>query len=183
LTVGEEVRTRELEVLKDPGSAGSEEDVREQTELLLELRSLVDRSARMINEIEWARKGIDDLEARLGGGESEVAGAREVLEAAADLDRRLRELEGEFFDLRLTGALQDSLRWKRLLYAKLFHLAWSLGRADFPPTGSQLELFRELEAEVGRCAHRFDELRGEVGAFGELLREKGAGGLRMRGVE
>jgi len=186
LAVGAEVQTRELEVLKDPGSAGTEEDVQEQAELLLELRSLIDRSARMINEIEWARKGIDDLEARLGDVENqpgtEVEGASEVLEAAVELDRRLRELEGELFDLRLTGAAQDSLRWKRLLYAKLFHLAWGVGRADFPPTDSQLELFRELEAWVGRCARRFDELRGEVGAFGRLLGEKGVGGLRMRGV-
>ncbi len=169
LSLSEKTFTQRLEVRKDPGSAGSEDDVRAQMEVLFGLRDMLNASAAMINEIEWARKALGDLEARLAGRpELEEVGA-----AMAGLEAALAALEGRFFDLRLTGALQDTLRWKRLLYARIHHLARLVGKTDFPPTAAQLAVYRELGAELDDHRRRFAELEGEVAAFNERLRDAG----------
>ena len=42
------------------------------------------------------------------------------------MDDNLKEIEGVFFDLRLTGARQDNLRWRRLLYGRIAYLTRTL---------------------------------------------------------
>ncbi len=192
LEAGDRTLTHELTVLKDPGSAGSADDLRRQLEVVMDLRALIDEAAGMINEIEWARKQLVDLEARLSslaetppGAESPTGGrpaesptgGRQAEGIVADADALggdLRQLEGHFFDLRLTQAGQDTLRWKRLLYARLLYLAWGLTGADYPPTDQQLEVYQELKDELELHRERFAELRDvEIPAFNDYLREQG----------
>ncbi len=170
--------TRELTVLKDPGSAGSEDDLRRQMEVVFDLRAMIDQAAAMINQIEWARKQLDDLEARLSSFPETAPATGEILADAAALDTDLRQLEGHFFDLRMTHGAQDTLRWKRLLYSRLLYLAESLGHADYPPTDQQLEVYRQLKAELEMHRERFSELRdAEIPAFNEHMREQGIGNV------
>ena len=165
--------TTELTVLKDPGAAGSVEDLGRQVEVVFDLRDMIDESAKMINEIEWARKQLIDLEARLS---SLPDAPSEILSDAAALGADLRALEGHFFDLRMTQGTQDTLRWKRLLYSRLLYLARSLTKADYAPTDPQLEVYRELEAQLEAHRERYRELREvEIPAFNDHLREQGIG--------
>ncbi|MCP3960305.1 MAG: sialidase [bacterium] len=172
LSAGGETLESELEVLKDPGASGSADDLGVQMEMLRDLRDMIEESAAMINEIEWARKGLRDLRARLA--ESDPQGIEDVDEAGEALARDLRQLEGHFFDLRFTQARQDTLRWKRLLYARLLHLARSVARADHRPTDQQVEVFRQLEADFEARRQSFEELRDAgIPDFNRLLREHG----------
>ncbi|MEE8525731.1 MAG: sialidase [Thermoanaerobaculia bacterium] len=177
LEVGDLTFIEKLRVLKDPASASSEEELLAQLEAVFELRDMQNRAAAIINEIEWARKQLGDLEARL----KDLGRGEEVGAAIHELEAELMELEGHFFGLRLTDARQDTLRWKRLLYARIAHLAASLSRADFAPTDQQLELLQELREELHGHRRRFEELRGDVTAFNELLREKGIGTVILGG--
>ena len=179
LEVDGKILEQPLQVLKDPGSTGSAEDLRSQMQLVMSLQEMVEEVAGIINQIEWARKGLVDFAARLGESKHE---ADEVLEASRQLDLELQELESELFDLRLTQAGQDTLRWKRLLYARLTYLARSLMRADHTPTDSQREVFHELRKELTMHRGRYEELRdSKVPAFNELLREKGIPHLLFEG--
>ena len=169
--------TQKLEILADPGAAGSAEDLKAQMKVVMDLRRMVSEAAEMINQIEWARKRIDDLEARLAEAPyKEHPETAEVLSAAEALDFELRELEGRFFDLRLTQAGQDSLRWKRLLYARLTYLARRIMKTGYRPTDSQMAVYRQLAEELDTYRQRFRELRErEVPAFNQLLRKKDIG--------
>jgi hypothetical protein len=169
LTIGERTFNQPLQVLKDPGSAGSEGDIRQQMTVLLDLRNLLNESAHMINELEWARKQLYDLMARYEDRPEE----EEIATAAHELDQQLMELEGQFFDLRLTDAGQDTLRWKRLLYARLGDLARRIGSSDFPPTDPQRQVYLELKEQHVAHRQRFEKLQREVVTFSEMLREQG----------
>ncbi len=159
----------DLTVLKDPGAAGTAGDLAAQMETLRGLRALIEEAVEMVNAAEWSRRQLEDLgtawrELRASGSgngpEGRVEGADESLpepaatlpDALAALDEKLAALEGIFFDLRLTGAYQDSLRWKRLLYAQLTRLAWTISRTDLPPTESQLAVLASSRAELGAGA-------------------------------
>jgi hypothetical protein len=176
LTVGETELTQELTVRKDPHSAGSDAEVTAQVETLLQIRENINAVVKMVNEIEWMRKQIYDLDDML----AEKEDAEEILEAGKALDEKLKALEGRFFDLRLSGgtARQDTLRWRRRLYSKLTSLAGYIGGSDFPPTTQHMEVlsnYRELFADSQR---EFDRLRDEdITAFNQLLQDKGLPGV------
>ena len=172
LTAGERTRTQELVVHKDPGSAGGEGDVRRQMEVLVELRDMLDLAAEIVNEIEWLRRQIDDLAARLEA--SERPDREEIVAAGRRLAGELKAIESQFFDLRLTGARQDTLRWPRLLYARIGYLARTIGQSDFPPTNQQLEIFEMLRRELETQEGRFEALSADgVAALNALLRDQG----------
>lgn len=209
MKIGEEtVGTRSFEVLKDPASAGTETDIQTQMEVLQGIRDLVEESAEMINAAEWTRRQLDDLkvvwkELRDSDEPGEVDEAKQESESdiepdsddtSADetglaaivdaLDENIRGFESRFFDLRLTGARQDSLRWKRGLFAQLIYLAWGIGQVDVPPTDSQLEFYHELEEQAAEARAAWEQLRDEdIPQLTEKVTELGARAIVLRSAE
>ena len=171
LTVGELELDQELEVLKDPSSAGSERDIRAQTNVLLEIHENTNDLVDMINQIEWTRKQLDNLEELLEDRE----GSEEVLTAAEELDEKLIGVEENLFQMRLTGgnASQDSLRWPAKLLTRLATLASGIGKSDFPPTTQQIEVNELLADQLTTYNSLLSELlASELPAFNTVLEEK-----------
>jgi hypothetical protein len=172
LTVDERELTRELRVFKDPNSAGSVADIQAQMPVLEDLYDARDRSAQLINEIEWIRVQLGSLRDRLDAAKWEDR--ESILEPASDLEDLFKEIEREFFDLRHTGTGQDGLRWKRLLNARIGSLARSIGGSDHRPTDQQVALTEVLVAQVTELEGRFQALvADELAAFNSMLREQG----------
>ncbi len=178
---GEEESTlvQPLVVQKDPHSEGLETDIAAQHRLLVPLWTMLDDTAKMINEIEWLRRQILDLDKRTRALSEELSEEEEAaLTAAQDFEESLAALEGELFDLRLTDARQDSLRWKRLLYAQISNLAWRVGNSDFAPTDQQVDLFTLLKEQFDAVNERYEALHGEgLDALNERLNEQGLLGV------
>ena len=168
-----------LEVLPDPASDGTPTGMAAQLAMQRELREETNRVTDLIDEIEWARKGIDDLEARAESGALRLQGvsADSVLAAARALDQTLIDIEMLLFDLRLTGgtAGQDSLRWPRRLYVKLISLAGYTSGSDDPPTDQAREVHQIYKDQLRTLLQRMDDVRsGELADFNRLL---AAGGI------
>ena len=86
----------------------------------------------------------------------------------------LKEIEGVFFDLRLTGARQDSLRWRRLLHGRIAYLTRAIAGSDFAPTSQQREVYELLKASLAEQQQRLSELKKtELPAFDQLLEDYG----------
>ena len=179
LRLGDEVvEEQPLEVLKDPTSGGSLDALNEQAPILTGLWEMADESARMINKIEWMRQRIDQLQERHAEAE-EDSSAMELLEAADQVDEQLRSLENRFFDLRLTGARQDTLRWQRRLYSRLGYLAWLVGSSDERPTDQQVEVFEGLKQRFESAREEWQTLLdGSVRELDATIAASGLGGLR-----
>ncbi|HET9984503.1 MAG TPA: hypothetical protein VFQ38_12975 [Longimicrobiales bacterium] len=159
-----------LVVLKDPHSAGSAADARAQLAASLRLRADIDTVVAMIDRLEWMRKDLHDIPARL----QRRPGTDTVVAAAAALAKQALEVEGLLYDVNLTGAREDAFRAPMRLYGKLSALASDVGAssADFPPTTQQLAVLSELEATMADARTRLDTLmRGDAAAFNRLLRE------------
>ncbi|MEE9563198.1 MAG: sialidase [Thermoanaerobaculia bacterium] len=172
LTVGDQIQTRDLVVVQDPNSKATASDLRSQMEVLFDLRQMQTEAARIINEIEWLRRQIYELQARLK--DTDLEGAEELITAGTELDDKLKELEGEFFDLRLTGARQDHLRWLRLLYGRIAYLTRAIAGSDFAPTSQQREVYELLKTSLAEQQQRLSELKKtELASFDQLLDDNG----------
>jgi photosystem II stability/assembly factor-like uncharacterized protein len=169
LEVGEEQHTRQLEVLKDPNTEGSEADIRAQTSMLLELRDDMNAAAEMINSIEWIRRQLYDLKAVL----ADQGGHDDVMTAGEQLDAQLIGIEADLVQLTLTGTGQDYVRWPAKLVGKLEMLALGMAVGDFPPTDQGREVQQQLEEQLRSSQGEMRELlRTTVAEFNATLRER-----------
>ena len=162
----------EMDLLLDPASPASTDDLAAQEALLAEIRDGIETAAWVINAAERLRRDLRQLEDRLR--ESDEAALAEAAAQITPLREEFRRIEEAFFDPRLTGTGQDSLRWERRLYARLTYIARSVGQADARPTDQQTAVWRMLSDELGEQEDRFNAtLAGPLADLNRTLAESG----------
>jgi photosystem II stability/assembly factor-like uncharacterized protein len=173
LSVGGKTLTGKLEVRKDPNSGGSEADIKEQMKTLTELRKSVESAADVVNQIELVRGQIVTLR--------QVLEDAEIMQPAAELERKLLAIESQLIEPRATGRGQDGVRWGSQLLSKLSYLAGGLASADFRPTSQQLEVQKVLEERLRKQQSDLDAVFGkELKALNELMRGRGVANIVVR---
>ena len=170
LEVAGQSRTANLEVLKDPNSEGSLADIRAQTEMMIALRNDFNDAASAINQIEWIRRQVYDLQAVL----AEQDGSEPALTAAQQLTDKLISVEEVLIQLRSTGTGQDGVRYPAKVVGKLRHLSDGVASADFSPTDQQREVHEVLRGLLRDAQEGLRTLiEQDVPAFNRLLDGRG----------
>jgi hypothetical protein len=169
LTIGKKELSQTLVVKKDPHSTGSEMDILAQTELLIEVRNSINAVVDMINQLEWIRKQIYDLQALLMKDKS----VESIMVAGKELDNNIISIEDNLYEMSRTGRGSDSYRGPSKLISKLFYLVRSVSSADFPPTTQQIERHEAFKNQLNTYQNQFNELlKKDLTAFNTLLKEK-----------
>jgi photosystem II stability/assembly factor-like uncharacterized protein len=162
-------QTQTLTVRKDPTSGGSEEEIRQQTELARAIAADLDSAVAMINTLEGVRGQLAALRAFVGGDSTRA----DVRAAADSLERKLVAAEEKLFQTRVTGRGQDLLRWPMRVSEQLVYLAQSVTTGDIAPTTSQREVAGLLRGQVQGIKGEVDRLiQTDVAAFNEMLRRR-----------
>ncbi len=135
LIVGEEEFIRELEVLKDPNSEASLEELTEQVAFSLELRDAMNLAVTMINDIETIRAELNEIIPKLERSTDR--------KKSQELKKVAETIIASLYDIQLTGAREDAFRSPMKLYGRLSALASDIGAfgADFKPTDQQREVY------------------------------------------
>ncbi len=192
-----------LVVLQDPRSRATRDEIAEQIELLESLRADIDRSGKMINQIETLRTQVGSWSERVaaekeslksesskseqakppGRGSRAPSPTPERLDALetqlTEVTTELENIEDQLVDLRLTAARQDSLRWQRRLHAQLQYLAWRIHKTDDAPNVAQKALAAELSSQLQELVDRRQRLDQEIVVLNEAI---GSSGLQDIGV-
>jgi hypothetical protein len=169
LTAGGKTQDQPLDVLQDPTTGASAEDLRAQTAFVAGVVADFDSTVAMINRLEVMRGQLAALQATLAGDSSSA----DVRAAADSLDRTLLAVEDPLFQMKVTGRGQDDLRWPWGLAERLMYLAQSAGGSDFAPTAAQREVAQLLGGQVRDARARLEgALGGEVARFRQFLRSR-----------
>ncbi|MDP6606299.1 MAG: sialidase [Dehalococcoidia bacterium] len=160
-----------LEVRKDPNSEGSEADIAAQLAMARELRGNHEEVTGAINQLEWIRRQLYDLQAVL----TDAGGDRaSLVEAIAEVDGTVIAVEEKMIQLRRTGTGQDNIRWPTMLQGRLAYLIRNVATYDFPPNDQQREVQGVLQE---RMRNVLTEVRaaidGEVGSLNDTLESQG----------
>jgi hypothetical protein len=159
-------------VLRDPNSLGTEADLHAQFDFLTRLRAELDEVADMINHLERTRRQVEDFTHTFSSGPKAAAAAK----AAADFEAQVVAVEGELFDVHLTGQTEDSFRHAMMLYGKLANLDAELSGsgADLPPTDQQKQVYAELAAHIAQARDKVHEVaERNTAAFNQWLKANG----------
>lgn len=175
LTTGTTTLTQPLTVLKDPNTTGTAQDVQQQVELALAIRAEMDSVVGLINRIEWLRKQLEDLGTQLADSSTvkDDSVAKQLAKQGHDLEQKLIGVEGDLFDVHLTGAREDAFRNPTKLYGRLSALLSDVAEngADFPPTTQQRQVNDLLKQRLGAAAAKFAGLlQSDVAPFRSRLR-------------
>ena len=148
LKINEKEFIKTFEVLKDPNTAGSLKDIKQQFEFLITLRETINKNVELINKIEELRYSLQNDYNDNPMKKSE----------AEKMDRRLYEIESHLFDVKLTGAREDAFRNPNKLYGRLAALGSDLTRfgADFKPTNQQVKVFELLSNRLQKQEQNFN---------------------------
>ena len=161
--------TRQLEVLKDPNSEGTEADIAVQIAKVKEIRDDYDVAAGLVNRIEWVRRQLYDLRAVL----EDQGGAEEILTAAEELDVEFIAIEEELIRLTTTGTGQDGVRYPTKLVGRLRYLAGTVATNDFRPTDQQGEVHMVLRERLEQHRLVVERLLGEdLPRFNQMLQQQ-----------
>jgi photosystem II stability/assembly factor-like uncharacterized protein len=175
LTVAGKEYNQKIEVKKDPRSAGTVNDIKEQIKLQLEIREDLNAVSDMISQIEWARKQLNDIRSvlRADGTQKETVAAVDAFET------KVKAIEDELFQPVLAEGDSKSFRSPNKLYEKFSVLAGDVnGLLDFAPNKQQREVQAVLKQRLADQKSRFETLlKTDLPAFNELLRKNNLAGV------
>ncbi|MDW3194741.1 MAG: glycosyl hydrolase [Cytophagales bacterium] len=151
LIVDDQEITKEVQVLKDPASVGSQAEIAAQVDLALELRDAMNIAVNMINTLELIRSELKQLEPKLE--------RKADLKRAKELDALAQSISAGLYDIQLTGAREDAFRAPMKLYGRLSALASDLSGhgVDFSPTDQQKAVYDVLDQRLTKLESRFKQ--------------------------
>jgi hypothetical protein len=165
LTVDGESFTQPLEVLRDPNTLGSQQDIEANVSYLRDLVKELDEAAKMINDLEWVRLEAEQRRARTADerGESHNGNQPDQLEQQAIA------AEEKLVDVHLTGRVEDSFRHAMSLYGRMMGVLANAGAtgADLPPTSQEVEANRQFQQELSAARQAYQQVMQAAGRRGQ----------------
>lgn len=167
ITVDGTVQTQKVTVLKDPNTEGTMDDIEKQVVFSLNLNHAMNEVVILINDIEEIRKELEELVI--------MKDDRELQNKIKELEAKILRVEGELFDINLTGAREDAFRSPMKLYGRISALASDAGGfgADFKPTNQQVEVYNGFRKQLDDIQAQYKKLiNEEIPLFNEYLISK-----------
>ena len=176
LTVDGQTQTQPLEIMIDPHSTGTVADLTAMRDFELRIRDDIAKSSGIINDLEWMRHQIEEMQPKLTGN------AADMKKAIADMDLKMQKVEYELLNKDM--APSDD-KYYQAAYKVYFNLAWfyaemnggvldMAGGADQRPTDTAPMLLATIETDLKSAAADYDALMsGPVSDFNKQLAAKG----------
>ena len=142
LTVNGQEQSQNFELLKDPRSKASKEDLQAQFDFLIEVRDKLSETHQAIKNIRKAKSNINGLLKNL----NEETHA-ELIEQAKNLVQQMGEIEKALYQTKNESG-QDPLNFPIRLNNKLGHLASLTSYGDNPPTDQAIAFKEEVTAKI-----------------------------------
>jgi hypothetical protein len=169
LTAGGQTFTQPFEILRDPRSAATQEDLEAQFRFLLETRDKLTQTHDEIRRIRDVRTQLKEMEKRLAKDEA----MKPVVDAAKDLDKKMTAVEEALYQTK-NHASEDPLNFPIRLGDKLNGVASSAALGDYRPTAQAVQVRNDLTAAIDV---QLTSLHGiwdaDLARFNQLAREKG----------
>jgi hypothetical protein len=184
LVVDGETYAQSFEIVRDPHSTGSEQDLRAIVEMQKRISDDISTVSGIVNRIEWMRKELEDIEKSMSA-KSDVARVKEM-------DQKLQNVEYKF--ITRSQALSDDKYFVEA-YNVYFNLIWLNGEigtgagdvaggADYGPTDTSKMLLNDIEANMKSAEAEYRSvMERDVPPFNKWLTDRGTAPLAAGGAQ
>ncbi|WMN12585.1 glycosyl hydrolase [Marivirga salinae] len=161
LSINEETKTQEFEIVKDPRSSATQEDLKAQFDFQNRVIAKLSETNLAIKDIRKARVQIEDV--------IKKAEADTIKNMGTSILDEIKEIEESLYQTK-NRSRQDPLNYPIRLNNKLGHLNSLVGMGDFKPTESAIEFSKEVTARIDQHLEALNEiLDKKVSAFNDLV--------------
>jgi hypothetical protein len=169
LVVGAETREQDIEVLPDPRSPATPEQLQANVDFAVAARDAMDRVLRNVEMLQAVRAQAKDVMARSAGASPVVASATALEERARALEYDLHNPDAEVFYDVLTGRDGGAK-----LYGQFALLPDLAQDADYPPSQGIRERMEELLGRLAEIEAGVETMRAkELAAFEQAVATAG----------
>ena len=177
LTVDGQSLTQPLEILRDPNAAGSDADLESSLKLQLRIREDINAVSDIVNQLEWMRKQLEDIQKMLRAGSK-----NDLLKPVEEMDQKMQNVEYKFFSK--TQRTSDD-KYFVDAYKVYLDLIWLngvvgtgggdvAGGADFKPTDASVTVLQTIEKDLDAARVEYSSLmEKDVPAFNRMLAQRG----------
>jgi hypothetical protein len=174
LDVGGQRLTESFEVVVDPRTGASQEDMQEQFDLLMKMHQKVNQTIGAINRMRDLRGQLDGWKGRAEG----LAGGKSIAEPAAALKEKVLEIEKTILIPDLRAGWADSLNQGSRLLEQLLALPDVVTLGDYRPTDQVYTVFEEVCAKIDEQLDQLGHLiETDLAALNATIGKAGVGAL------
>ena len=178
LTVNGKSYTQPLTILRDPNVPSSDAEIESSVKTLLRIRDDITTTSDMVNQIEWMRKQLGDVESMLKDEKTKG----DLLKSVKEMDEKLQGVE---FKLIARVEANSDDKYFVSAYKVYLNLLWLNGEvgsgagdvaggAAFPPTDTALSLLQMIEKDLASAKADYQNLISkDIPAFNRSLAEHG----------
>jgi len=175
LTVGDRSQEREFEILQDPRSESTLEELREQHAFQIAIRDKVSEAHQTIIDIRQVRGQLDHYKQQWKGDES----MKPLITKAEELEERMKTVEEALYQTK-NRSRQDPLNYTIRLTNKLAGVGSLTGYGDFAPTEQAKQVRDELTRAIDEQLRMFERIKGEgLPEFNRMVREKAIDAIQL----
>jgi len=168
LTMGTDSVIQSFEILKDPRSTASLEELQAQFDFLIDIRDKLSETHQVIIDIRDVRKQMNQLTERIADDSTYKA----VVEACKTFDKEMKEIEQKLYQTQNKSG-QDPLNYPIKLNNKLGHLSSLTSIGDYPPTQQARDFYEEVTEKIDQQISNWDALKtSKLREINQLVREK-----------
>jgi len=165
VTANGETRTQPLKVLRDPRPTDlTDADIQDQFSLAMKVRDKISEANEAVILIRDVKRQVRDR--------IETAKNNQIASVGESLNKKLSEVEGEIYQVRLRSQL-DALNYPIMLNNRLANLQLSIETGDGRPTEQAYAGFQKLSSELDVHLGKLnDAFKTEVVRFNRLLADR-----------
>ncbi len=178
VTANGQTYTQTLDVQLDPKIKTTDADLAASVKLQLRIRDDINKTSGMVNQIEWMRRQLEEIEKML----RTETGKADLLKTVTDMDAKLQAVEYKLLSKALTTS--DD-KYFIEAYKVYFNLLWLNGEVgpgagdvaggeDFGPTDTERNLLEMIEKDLAAATAEYRSLMDkDLPAFNKSLSEHG----------
>ena len=168
LTVNNQSNEANFEILPDPRSTATPEDLKAQFNFLISVRDKLSETNLAIKDIREVRKQINLVADRMKDNES----MKELTDMSKAILEKMKEIEESLYQTK-NQSRQDPLNFPVRLNNKLGHLNSLSGMGNFKPTDQDVafrnEVIQRIDDELQKLKSIFEK---DIPAFNKMVKEK-----------
>jgi photosystem II stability/assembly factor-like uncharacterized protein len=178
LHVEEVVKEQEFEILKDPRSESTPEDIQAQFDFLMSINNKLTETHTTIKDIREMKSQINTLSENIGDEEQ----YKSLIEEGKRINKELSDIEETLYQVKNQSG-QDPLNYPIRLNNKLAHISSLNGRGDYPPTDQSVVVKNELTDQIDQQLDAYNKLiENDVPAFNRSVADKGVNAIKTKAV-
>jgi photosystem II stability/assembly factor-like uncharacterized protein len=166
LNVNGVAQEQTFEILKNPLSEASDDDLKAQFAYLMEVRDKVSESHNAILDIRDIKEQLANISKRLKEKDK-----KEIIDKAKEIKKALTEVEESLYQTK-NRSRQDPLNFPIRLTNKLAHLNSLNSMGDFRPTTQSNTVKNELTNEINKQLKRYEKIKqNDLPDFNKLIKK------------